>query len=303
LSEDSRPILCLGEAIVDLICERRLRPGETPTSLVPHHGGALANVASAVVRAGAVAVLISGVGSDHWGRWLIDGLEAEGVGTGGVAVLEQTRTPLAIALFDASDEPAFQIYGEHIGAAMAAAEAHLEAALEAGQALVVGANTMVGRTEREVTRKAVRLAREAGLPVLLDPNHRPTRWDEEQLAVKYTLELVSQATVLKCNREEATLLSGEEDPLAAARALALLGPRLVVVTDREKQIVTAGEAEASWTPGEVEVVSPLGAGDAFMGSLAAGLVKTGWDFARAGKVLPEAARDATHCCRHWGARP
>jgi fructokinase len=301
--DHSRPILCLGEAIVDLICERRLEPGEPPGALEPHHGGALPNVAAAVVRGGAAAALVGGVGSDHWGRWLIEGLRAEGVGTDWIAVLQQTRTPLAIALFDSSGEPAFQIYGEHIGPTMAASEAFLGTALEAGQALVVGANTMVGLTEREVTRRAVKAAHEAGMPVLLDPNHRPTRWQEERTAVQYTLELVRGATVLKCNRTEATLLSGEERALAAARALASLGPRLVVVTDGPNEIVTAGEVEASWSPGEVDVVSPLGAGDAFMGGLAAGLAKTGWELSRVAEVLPQAARDATERCRHWGARP
>ena len=45
------------------------------------------------------------------------------------------------------------------------------------------------------------------------------------------------------------------------------------------------------TPVErVEVVSPLGAGDAFMGSLAAGLAGLGWDLGRVAEVLPAACR-------------
>jgi sugar/nucleoside kinase (ribokinase family) len=302
VTDPDRPILCLGEAIVDLICERNLGPGQSPQTLVAHHGGALPNVAAAAARRGAAAALIGGVGSDHWGGWLIDGLAAEGVATDWIATLEQTRTPLAIALFDSSGEPSFQIYGEHIGPTMAASETFLEAAVKEGQALVVGPNTMVGQTEREVTRRAVALARSAGIPVLVDPNHRPTRWQDQHTAVGFGLELVAQSTVLKCNREEAKLFTGEDDPVAAARALARLGPRLVVVTDREREIVSAGEAEACWTPGRVDVVSPLGAGDAFMGSLAAGLADLGWDLSRVAEVLPRAAADATACCLHWGAR-
>jgi sugar/nucleoside kinase (ribokinase family) len=303
VTDPSPPILCLGEAIVDLICERRLGPRESPGTLVAHHGGALPNVAAAAARRGAPAALIGGVGSDRWGEWLIGGLAAEGVATDWIAILEHTQTPMAIALFDSSGEPAFQIYGEHIGPTMAASEAFLEAAVDTGQALVVGANTMVGRTEREVTRRAVKLAGEAGIPVLMDPNHRPTRWDDEHTAVESSLELAALATVLKCNLEEATLLTGEGSAIDAARALAGLGPRLVVVTDREKTIFTAGEAEERWTPQETEVVSPLGAGDAFMGSLAAGLAGLGWDLSRVAEVLPQAAADATASCLHWGARP
>jgi len=303
VTEPPRPIICLGEAIVDLICERNLVPGESPETFVAHHGGALPNVAAAAAGRGAPVALVGGVGSDHWGKWLISGLADEGVATDWIAVLEQTRTPVAIALFDSAGEPSFQIYGEHIGPTMAASEAFLETAINAGQALVIGANTMVGRAEREVTRRAVKLAGEVDIPVLMDPNHRPTRWNDASEAIEFSLELAEMTTVLKCNREEAALLTGQETAIDAARALAGLGPKLVVVTDREREVVTAGEAEARWTPQQVEVVSPLGAGDAFMGSLAAGLAGLEWDLSRVAEVLPRAAADATACCLHWGARP
>jgi fructokinase len=303
LSEPSRPILCLGEAIVDLICERRLVGDEYPERLSPHHGGALPNVAVAAARRGAPVALVGGVGADRWGRWLIEGLASEGVSTAWIAVIEQARTPLAVVLFDSGGEPSFQIYGEHIGPTMQAAGGFLDEALEAAQALVVGANTMVGSTEREVTRRAVQGARERGLPVLVDPNHRPTRWQAETEALEYGRELIAAATVLKCNREEARLFTGEADPVRAIAALESMGPELVVVTDREGEIRTAGASGVAWTPSPVEVVSPLGAGDSFMGSLAAGLSGLGWDLGRVGEVLPRAAADATAVCAHWGARP
>jgi sugar/nucleoside kinase (ribokinase family) len=50
------------------------------------------------------------------------------------------------------------------------------------------------------------------------------------------------------------------------------------------------------------MVSELGAGDAFMGSLAAGLSKLDWDLSRVPEVLADASADAAACCRTWGAR-
>jgi fructokinase len=300
------PILCLGEAIVDLICERNLAPGETPRSLVPHHGGAPANVAAAVARQGVPASLLSGVGRDGWGQWLLDGLGSAGVDTTWVARIDGANTPLAIALFDASGEPSFQVYGEHVGPVMAAASGFLGPAIDAGQALIVGSNTMVGETEREVTRRAVRLAVERGLPVLLDPNHRPTRWAEQQTAVGFSLELARSSAVVKCNRVEAELLTGVAGHRESTEALAGLGPQLVVVTDGPGEVLTAGATGGSFSPrplGEAEIVSPLGAGDAFMGALAAGLAGLGWDLSRAAEALPAACADAAACCRSWGARP
>ncbi len=305
VSDQSRPILNIGEAIVDLICERNLQDGEAPGPFAPHHGGAPANVAVATARRGTPAALLGGVGQDPWGDWLADGLESAGVETRWLARLEAANTPLAVATFDHRGVPSFQVYGEDVGRMMEAAAEGLEEAVRACQALVVGSNTMVGEAEREVTRSAVRLAAEAGLPVLLDPNHRPTRWSEQRTAVEFGLELAASATVVKCNVGEAEFLTGTSGRDAAVAALARLGPELVVVTDGPREVVTAGAASAADTPPRVpasEMVSELGAGDAFMGSLAAGLAGLGWDLDGVADVLPQASADAAACCRSWGAR-
>lgn len=299
---DGRPIACLGEAIVDLICERNLAEGEAPGSFVPWAGGALANVAVAIARSGSPAALVGGVGGDGWGGWLAQGLERERVSTEWLATLEGVDTPVALVEFGPDNEPSFQVYGEHIGPTMAATSGFLEMAIAASQALVVGSNTMVGETEREVTRRAIELAGTAGLPVLLDPNHRPNRWRSDDPARELSRELAAAATVVKLNRAEAELITGIGEPLRAARELVALGPRLVVVTDGEGEVVTAGAAEARHRPQVVETVSPLGAGDAFMGGLAAGLAGLGWDLSRVDEVLPEAAAAAASVCGRWGAQ-
>jgi len=300
--ETTAPILCLGEAIVDLIADRPRLEGQVPGRLVPSPGGALANVAVAAARAGSPAALAGGVGGDAWGDWLRDGLEREGVSTRWLVGLDGADTPLGIVLLDHGGEPSFQIYGEHIGATMEAAEGSLDDAIPASAAVIVGSNTMVGKTEREVTRKAVRLARDLGRPLLFDPNFRPSRWADRAAAVEYCLELAGQATVIKLNRSEGELITGETSPLRAARKLARGGADLVIVTDGSGPVVTAGATETVFTSEPVEVVSPLGAGDAFMGALAAGLADLGWDLGRAGDALPAAAAAAGAVCGCRGAQ-
>jgi sugar/nucleoside kinase (ribokinase family) len=299
---DERPIACLGEAIVDLICEGDLALGEAPESFVPWPGGALANVAVGVARSGMPAALVGGVGGDRWGGWLAGGLEREGVSTEWLASLDGADTPVALIEFGPDNEPSFQVYGEHIGPTMAATAGFLEEAIEAAQAVVIGSNTMVGETEREVTRRAVELTRSAGKPLLLDPNYRPNRWPSAEPARRFCRELTEAATVVKLNRGEAELITGLTDPVDAGRALAAMGPKLAVVTAGESEVFTAGAVEASHQPEKAETVSPLGAGDAFMGALAAGLARLGWDFTRAGEILPECAAAAAEVCGRWGAQ-
>jgi fructokinase len=295
-------IVCLGEAIADLICERELDAPEEADSFVPHPGGALANVAVAAARAGGRAALLGGVGDDPWGRWLRRGLEAENVHCGWLATAPSVPTPLAIVTFDRGREPSFQVYGASIAETMRAGAEHLDEAMAAAGALVFGSNTLVGETERRVTVEARRRALELGVPVLFDPNLRPNRWREMEVAIGFCRELCEGAFVVRATREEAAQLTGVEEPAAAASALCELGARLAVVTMGAEGALIRGESSGERPAPEVEVVAPLGAGDAFMGELAAGLAGLGWDSGRAAEALPAATAAGARACEGWGAQ-
>lgn len=301
MTELFRPTVCLGEAIVDLIGAGGSARKEAPATLVPHSGGALANVAVAIAREGRPVDLVGGVGDDHWGDWLADDLEEEGVGTTRLCRVPGLDSPIAVIAFDETGEPRFQVYGEAIGPLMEAARPHLAKSVPVAGALVIGANTMVGEVERAVTREAVELALGAGVPVVLDPNHRPGRWTDQAEARQLSLELVRAATVVKANRSEAGFLTGRPDVREAADALLELGPGLVVITDGSGAVTVAGETEATVDPDPVEVVSPLGAGDAFLGGLVAGLDEAGWSLGDAVAPVEKACRAAALACRTIGA--
>lgn len=294
-------IVCLGEAIVDLVCERELaEPGEAD-HFVPHPGGALANVAVAARRAGADAALLGGVGDDAWGSWLREKLWQERVDVRWLETTEGLPTPVAFVTFNWEREPSFAIYGEGIAQAMRAATSHLPDAIATADALVFGSNTLVSEPERELTLRARRAARDRGAQVLFDPNLRPTRWRDMARAVRLCREMMDGALVVRANEWEARELTGESDPAAAAQALCQEGTLLGVVTSR-KGAVMRGAANAEQASPPVEVVSPLGAGDAFMGALAAGLAKVDWDPERGAEALGGAVEAGARACTGWGAQ-
>src|SRR3712207_1728336 len=111
------PIVCLGESLVDLVCGQEVESLRDADEFHPHLGGALANVAVAIVRAGAPASLVSGAGDDPWGIWLRDALGAQGVDMEAFAIVEDAPTPVAFVTFLPGGEPQFQVYGEGIAAA------------------------------------------------------------------------------------------------------------------------------------------------------------------------------------------
>jgi 2-dehydro-3-deoxygluconokinase len=109
--------------------------------------------------------------------------------------------------------------------------------------------------------------------VVVDPNLRLKLWSREE-ARSVIRDLVGYADIVLPGSEEAELLTGSSDPLAAARVLLALGPQLAVVKlgDRGAMAVTASDVVESPAVRIPRIVDPVGAGDAFAaGFLAAQL--------------------------------
>lgn len=296
-------LVCLGEALVDLICpDPAADPGGARRFEV-HFGGALSNVAVAARRAGAQVALAGGAGDDPWGRFLHERLEAEGIEMGFQARLEGVRTAFAFATLDVKREPAFDIHGAGIDAAIASLRGREAELVAAAAAVAFSSNTAVDARSLEVTRSVRDAAREAGVPLLFDPNLRPARWSDRARARELCLDFATGATVLKCNLAEGRWLADAPDgsPAELAAALLALGPELVVVTAGARGVAAAGACTLELDAPEVEMVSPLGAGDVFMGTLAAGLLEGAWDLARAPAALERAVSAGAEACTRLGA--
>ncbi|MDQ3851115.1 MAG: PfkB family carbohydrate kinase, partial [Actinomycetota bacterium] len=168
--------LCLGEALVDLICERPVSSLEEADAFAAHYGGASANVAVTAARAGGRVALAGGAGDDAWGAWLRARLAAEGVDLEWFALVEGLSTPVAFVTVDERAEPSYQIYGAGIGAVVETLGDRLVEAVEACDAFCFASNTLVGEREAELTMAARDRALELGRPVVFDPNLRLGRW-------------------------------------------------------------------------------------------------------------------------------
>ncbi len=296
-------ILCVGEAIVDLVCEKPVSSIEDVDELRPHFGGALANVAVWARRAGAESALFGGVGDDDWGTWLRDHLEHEGVDLRWFQLVPDAQTPVAFAFLYPDGEPQFEVYGAGIEAGLRAVAGRTGDAVAAASAVAIGSNTMIGEPERAITLGARREALSRGVPVLFDPNLRPNRWRDLDLAREACQSVCEGALLVRTNREEARFITGVDDPGDAAQRLCDLGARVAVVSVGREGAVVRGEATAEVPGVQVDAISTLGAGDAFMGSLVAGLAASGWDPARTAEAVPAAIDAAAQACRHWGAHP
>jgi fructokinase len=177
----------------------------------------------------------------------------------------------------------------------------LEQVVSESAALFISSNTLVEPDERAVTMHAREVALAAQRPVVFDPNLRLHRWRSTSDAAASAVACVPGALLVRCNLAEAAVLTGEDDPERAALALVKAGARLVVITLGADGALLRGELRADVFAVAASVVSTLGAGDVFTGTLVARLAATGFYPAAVAAGLRDAVEAAARACERWGA--
>lgn len=230
-------------------------PDETVTGSAVAYafGGKGGNQAVAAARMGARVEMAGRVGSDDFARALLGGLDAAGVGR--VQVQEVSgASGMSVAIVET---------GGTYGAVIVSA-ANLQN--DGRITLPSGCTSLLLQNEipASANHEAANRARAAGVRVIL--NAAPARVDD--------MGLLTLTDLLVVNRVEAAQLLGLDrldDPLAAAASLVALGPGQVIVTLGGDGLVLF-DGKARHSPARrVQVASTHGAGDAFIGALAARL--------------------------------
>jgi sugar/nucleoside kinase (ribokinase family) len=293
--------LCLGEALVDLIGEEHVGSLREVQRFVPHFGGAVANVAVVAARAGARVTLAGAAGDDEWGRWLLERLRSEGVDASRFELMPGVPTQLAFVAIDPDGEPLYELYGAPAATVVGGLDERLEQAVREAAGLFISSNTLAGAQERALTMRARELALELGRPVVFDCNLRLHRWSSRADAAASANACVPGALLVRANRAEAELMTGESDPERAAVALRKAGAQLVVITLGPGGAILRGALRADVPAVPVRVTSAVGAGDALTGTLLARLALSGFYPASVAAALGEAVAAAAQACERWGA--
>ena len=135
-----------------------------------------------------------------------------------------------------------------------------------------GSVTLSAEPSAATTLDTARWARESGCLVSFDPNVRLEVWDSPRRAHKTILDTFRMVDVVKVSGDELEFLADTCDPVQACERLRGYGPRLVVVTLGADGCYYDAGSSAGYVRGvPVQVVDTLGAGDAFLGGLLAGL--------------------------------
>jgi ribokinase len=294
-------ILVFGSINIDLaaIVLSIPRPGETVLSdrVTTSPGGKGANQAVAAARARTKAdmpvVMAGAVGGDSFGALAVANLAANGVETGAILKTAES-TGCAFIVVDRNGENAITV---------ASGANRLVRAADVPEAMLRQARVVMLQLEIPIGENITlaRRARSIGARVILNLAPFPVESAREQLA-----QLLEHVDILVLNELEAHALAAtfggasESDPAAAAQRVAKQAKLTAVITRGAKgAVASVGGGAPILAPAlAIKPVDTTGAGDAFVGVLAARLAD-GHDLAQA---MRHACAAASLACLGFGAQ-
>lgn len=260
--------VCLGESMVTFLPSRPGRLADVP-SFTRAIGGAESNVACALAAAGHRVKWVGRVGRDGFGHHLVETIGAYGVDV--TAVTRDPHRPTGVYFRTDEDRAAdaHEVVYYRAGSAASAMSPTTVPYDSVADGRVLHLSGITAALSADCLALVRQLtARRPGRPLVsFDVNHRPALWPGGAAAAGPVLrELARGADLVFVGADEAEQVWGLTSPAAIRDALP--EPALVVVKLGQGGAValTDGDTDGAGTlvrAPRVDVVAPVGAGDAF----------------------------------------
>ncbi len=265
-------VICLGEALIDLLAHEVGVPYEKVTGWQPELGGAPANVACGLARLGTSVAFVGCVGQDEAGKQLFDALHERGVDTRGLKVLPEATTRQVYVTRGAKGERQFVKFNDTkndtkpnlpFADTLLTADAVPESLFVDADFLVLGTNALSSEESSRAVGRALKLAEKHFVRVVVDLNWRPMFWQDTEQAMRVIPVLLRHADFLKVSLDEAQSVLRLNSPAAIVQAFNQLEG--VIVTNGAKECrYYLGERQSRQTTFNVNPIDTTGAGDAFV---------------------------------------
>lgn len=208
-------VVALGELLIDFTENGMSAQGNPLFEANP--GGAPCNVLAMLSRLGHKTAFVGKVGQDFFGQQLEKAIREVGIDASGLRRDPEVHTTLALVHNTPDGDRDFSFY-RNPGADMMLREDELpESLIKEARIFHFGTLSMTHEGVRQATKKAIRIAKEAGALISFDPNLREPLWNSLEDAKEQVLYGLGQCDILKISDNEIQWLSGEQDFDAGVR--------------------------------------------------------------------------------------
>lgn len=301
-------LLSMGRSSIDLYSNDVGSPFVDITSFAAYIGGSPTNISVGTCRLGIKSALLTGVGSDPVGDFILNFLQQEGVETRFIPRKAERRSSAVVLGIEPPDRFPLVFYRDNCADIQLTIDDVLAAPITDCQVFQFAGTNLSQDPSRSATLFAAETARNAGAKIVLDIDFRPDQWHDPRafgVAIRSCLRLVdivigtedeinavmltdSSQMNLTHSQVSDTHVSGNVND--AIQTILKLGPHaLLQKRGAEGVRVHLNEENGQSTqsidvPGfPVEIYNILGAGDAFASGFLYGYIK-GWDWYQAARL-------------------
>jgi 2-dehydro-3-deoxygluconokinase len=238
--------------------------------------GAETNVAIGLARLGFGSGWASKVGSDAFGRFIINRLKNENVNINHVLLDNRYPTGFQLKSMVLEGDPEVQYFRKGSAASHLSKEEFNDAYfLEAKHLHMTGIPLALSEKTRSFAKHALAFMKKNNRKVSLDPNLRPTLWASQEEMVREINEVAFQVDYVLPGLAEGEILTGFKNPRDIASFYLDKGVQLVVIKLGPAGAFYKTAAEEGTVLGfPVEnVVDTVGAGDGFAVGVISGLLE------------------------------
>lgn len=261
-----RKLIGLGETILDVVFK-----DNQPVSAVP--GGSTFNAIISLGRCGADAVMLTEVGNDRVGRYVLDFMRENGVNTDYAVTPNGCQTPVSLAFLNDANDAEYAFY--RTPATGATDYDYPE--IHEDDIILFGSYYAIKPEVRPQVVDFLRYAKDHGAIIYYDVNFRPSHAQEKVKLAPNIMENLEFADIVRGSSEDFSLLYGMDNADKVYRAEISFYTKNFIYTDSSNPVVAFGQnamrTEVA-TP-VVDTVSTIGAGDNFNAGFLFALVKQG----------------------------
>ena len=301
-----KKILCIGEALIDMICTDRGKSLSDGQHFLKKPGGAPTNVAAAIAALGGTVELVAKVGADPFGRQLIAVMEAFGVSTRWIVMDEMHFTTFAFISLMEDGERDF-VFNRGADGELTVQEVE---AVDLSAVSVVHFGSATGFLPGPLQAAYYGLLQKAlrqDILISFDPNYRQLLFrDNLRSFVDHSWNFLDCCHFFKVSDEEALLLTGCATLKDATTVLRERTKAVFAITLGKDGTLLRVENHTEIVPSiPVKPVDTTGAGDAFVGAvlyqLSVDRASANTDLAGWRRIVGNANKAGARTCEYMGA--
>ncbi len=264
-------LISFGELLVDMITNEEEAMLSEAEQFSRFFGGSAGNVAVNSKRLGGKTRILTRIGKDPLGDFLLNVLQRENINTETIQIDQKRKTPL-VFVNKTSKTPAWLAYRD--------ADKYIEFNKNVKE--IVNKTKIIYLTTFIISQKPSRktalkvlemISKDEDKLLAFDPCYRPVLWSEDDDGEKLVKKIISKADFIKPSLDDAKYLFGPDTPENYIDKYLQVGANIVILTMGEDGVlVSNGKEQFRLKVYSKKVVDVTGAGDSFWAGFINGIL-------------------------------